>query len=109
MGSRMLSDTGYRGVCIQSMGNFDDDISKGLEEKTVSGIILARTSTGYICRKVLILKGEKMITDQELKRIENFITKEDARMEFNEVQAIIKMLYETYLSIQKMKGEELCQ
>lgn len=40
-----------------------------------------------------------MITDQELKRIENFITKEDARMEFNEVQAIIKMLYETYLSI----------
>ena len=50
-----------------------------------------------------------MITDQELKHIENFITKEDARMEFNEVQAIIKMLYETYLSIQKMKGEELCQ
>ena len=109
MGSRMLSDTGYRGVCIQSMGNFDDDISKGLEEKTVSGIILARASTGYICRKVLILKGEKMITDQELKRIENFITKEDARMEFNEMQAIIKMLYETYLATQKMKGEELCQ
>ena len=109
MGTRMLSDTGHRGVCIQSMGNFDDDISKGLEEKVVSGIILARASTGYICRKVLILKGEKMITDQELKRIENFITKEDARMEFNEVQAIIKMLYETYLSIQKMKGEELCQ
>ena len=43
----MLSDTGYRGVYIQSMGNFDDDISKGLEEKTVSGIILAGTSTGY--------------------------------------------------------------
>jgi hypothetical protein len=52
----MLSDTGHRGVCIQSMGNFDDDISKGLEEKTVSGIILARASTGYICRKVLILE-----------------------------------------------------
>lgn len=50
-----------------------------------------------------------MITDQELKRIENFITKEDARMKFNEVQAIIKMLYETYLAIQEMKGEELCQ
>lgn len=50
-----------------------------------------------------------MITDQELKRIENFITKEDARMEFNEMQAIIKMLYETYLATQKMKGEELCQ
>jgi hypothetical protein len=43
----MFSDTGYRGVHIQSMGNFDDDISKGLEEKTVSGIILAGTSTGY--------------------------------------------------------------
>lgn len=55
----MFSDTGYRGVHIQSMGNFDDDISKGLEEKTVSGIILAGTSTGYICRKVLILKGER--------------------------------------------------
>lgn len=61
MGTRMLSDTGHRGVCIQSMGNFDDDISKGLEEKTVSGIILARASTGYICRKVLILKGEKLM------------------------------------------------
>lgn len=66
MGSRMLSDTGYRGVCIQSMGNFDDDISKGLEEKTVSGIILARTSTGYICRKVLILKGENHDTSTVL-------------------------------------------
>ena len=54
----MFSDTGHRGVHIQSMGNFDDDISKGLEEKTVSGVILAGTSTGYICRKVLILKGE---------------------------------------------------
>lgn len=110
MGTRMLSDTGHRGVCIQSMGNFDDDISKGLEEKVVSGIILARASTGYICRKVLILKGEKeMILEQDSALIKNFITKKDPSMEFNEMQAIIKMLYETYLATQKMKGEELCQ
>jgi hypothetical protein len=56
------------------------------------------------------LKGEKeMISEQDSALIENFITKEDARMEFNEMQAIIKMLYETYLATQKMKGEELCQ
>ena len=64
MGTRMLSDTGHRGVCIQSMGNFDDDISKGLEEKTVSGIILAGTSTGYKVergenlRKTVIFYGD---------------------------------------------------
>lgn len=66
MGTRMLSDTGHRGVCIQSMGNFDDDISKGLEEKVVSGIILARASTGYIFRKVLILKGEKLMAFSDI-------------------------------------------
>ena len=32
---------------------------KDSKKKTVSGVILARASTGYICRKVLILKGER--------------------------------------------------
>lgn len=31
-----------------------------------------------------------MISEQDSALIENFITKEDARMEFNEMQAIIK-------------------
>ena len=56
------------------------------------------------------MKGEKeMILEQESALIKNFITKKDPSMEFNEMQAIIKMLYETYLATQKMKGEELCQ
>lgn len=48
-----------------------------------------------------------MILEQDSALIKNFITKKDPSMEFNEMQAIIKMLYETYLATQKMKGEEL--
>ena len=52
------------------------------------------------------MKGEKeMILEQDSALIKNFITKKDPSMEFNEMQAIIKMLYETYLATQKMKGE----
>ena len=60
--------------------------------------------------ELLLLKGEKeMILEQDSALIKNFITKKDPSMEFNEMQAIIKMPYETYLATQKMKGEELCQ
>lgn len=37
-----------------------------------------------------------MILEQDSALIKNFITKKDPSMEFNEMQAIIKMLYETY-------------
>lgn len=42
------------------------------------------------------------MTDQDLKLIENFITKEEPRKEFNEMQALVKMIYDTYDSNKDM-------
>lgn len=39
------------------------------------------------------------MTDQDLELIENFITKEEPRMEFNEMQALVKMIYDIYRAV----------
>lgn len=36
------------------------------------------------------------MTDQDFELIENFITKKDPSMEFNEAEVLVKMIYDIY-------------
>lgn len=57
-------------------------------------------------RDILWENPEFEVTVEDVATIQNFISKDDSKIEFNEMKAMAKVLLEMYLKVMEKKGEQ---